>query len=128
MSANEPPSPAELEAQLPLSAAEAQAIADAMDPLQNLASVGDALGSGLEEAPGTGTSLLGAIFQHTSAQLDMASISAETLARAIQFYIEAQTQGFETLFPPPHMAVQQFSEDIAPLAEMLEEGPPRPEF
>lgn len=128
MSANEPPSPAELEAQLPISSVEAQAIADAMDPLQNLASVGDALGSGLQDAPGTGTSLVGSIFQHASTQLDMASVSAETLARAVQFYVEAQTEGFETLFPPPHVAVQQFSDDIAPIAEMLEKGPPRPEF
>lgn len=128
MSASNEPTADDLQGDFPVSSEEAQAIADAMDPIQNLAGMGSALGSGLEEAPGSGTSLVGSLLKSASAQADLASVSAETLARAITFYLEAQQESIEVLFPPPHVAVQQFEQDIEPLAELIRErgmgGPP----
>jgi hypothetical protein len=121
MSASGGPTADDLQQEFPISSEEAQAIADAMDPIQNIATMGSALGSGLEQAPGSGTSLAGAVLQNMSTQVDLASVSAETLARAITFYIEAQQESIETLFPPPHVAVQQFGEDMEPLVELLSE-------
>jgi len=122
MSASGEPTPDDLQNEFPINSEEAQAIADAMDPIQNLAGMGSALGSGLEEAPGAGTSLAGSLLKNFSAQADLASVSAETLARAITFYIEAQSESFEVLFPPPHVALQRFGEDIQPLAELLRDN------
>jgi hypothetical protein len=121
MSASGEPSAEDFQQEFPITPEEAQAIADAMDPIQNVATMGSALGSGLEEAPGAGTSLVGSVLKNMSTQADLASVSAETLARAITFYIEAQQESIDTLFPPPHVAVQRFGEDIEPLAELLRE-------
>jgi hypothetical protein len=121
MSASNEPTAEDLQGEFPISAEEAQAIADAMDPIQNIAGMGSALGSGLEEAPGSGTSLVGSLLKNMATQADLASVSAETLARAITFYLDAQHESVEMLFPPPHVALQQFGEDIEPLVELLQD-------
>lgn len=119
MSAREPPDPDELVEQFPLSPEEAQAIADAMSPLQNATGVGDSVGNVLEDIPGPGPKLVGSVMRQVSTQVNLASQSAEVLARAITFYAEAQTGSVQNLFPPPYVLADQIQQDIDPAADFI---------
>ena len=120
MSASEAPSPGDIANEFPISPDEAQVIADAMSPLQDLAGAGGAIGSAMEGIPGPGPKLVGIVLQNLATHADLASVSVETLAHAMTFYVESQTKGLEMLFPPPHVAAEQFGNDIQPLAKALE--------
>lgn len=122
MSASSDPSPGELAERFPISPLEAQAIADAMDPLQDVAGVGSSFGSALENTPGAGPQLVGVVLQNMAFQINTLSTGAETLARAITFYIEAHSKGPDEVFPPPHEAVKQLQTDLEPLAGGLNQG------
>ncbi len=110
MSASPPPTPDELAERFPISAMEAQAIADAMTPLQNFTNVGSSVGNTLEDVPGPGPKLVGAILRDISTQVNLASQSFETIARAIDFYATAQGGAFEELFPPPQELAAQLEQ------------------
>lgn len=122
MSASDAPSPDEVADRFPVTPDEAQVIADAVSPFQDIAGSGAAIGSAIESAPGPGPKLLGTLLQNLATHVDLASVSAETLARALAFYVDAQAGSFETLFPPPHEAIVQFSDDIAPLTDAIEQS------
>lgn len=115
---------------LPISPEEAQMIADVLRPAEDLMGVGSSLGAAMEQAPGSGPKLMGAVLQHGAAQAQLASVSVETLARAIRFYVDAQTQAAEDLFPPPHVLAEQIKNDVDPLSDAfrstLEEGSGEP--
>lgn len=119
MSASEPPTPDELAREFPLTPEQADAFADAMTPVQDITGVGSSIGSALENAPGAGLPFLGTLLQQASAQADLASVSAETLARALEFYIASQTQTAEELFPPPEQLVAEAQRDAEPVFDLL---------
>lgn len=119
MSASGPPTPQELSDRLGIRPEQAQQIADAMGPVQDLAGVGSSLGSAMEGAPGAGPRLIGALLQNIATQVNFASTSAETVARAFEFYVEAQVGSLETLFPPPEKVAEQVSDDAMPLVEAI---------
>lgn len=120
MSAAGPPSPEELAMELGITPMEAQRIADAMTPLQDLTGVGSSVGSALSNTPGAGPRLVGTLMENISQQVDLASTSVETLARAMEFYIEAQGESLEALFPPPGELAAQAGEDAQPLIEAID--------
>lgn len=124
MSANEPPTPDDVAANTPISAAEAQMIADAMTPVQDIAGVGSSFGSAFENAPGVGPQLVGSVLQTIALQVDLASNSAEAVARGIDFYITAQTGTMEELFPPPEQLAEQLRDEAMLLRDLTESGPP----
>lgn len=107
---------------LPITPEEAQIIADSLRPVQDLTGVGSSIGSAMEQAPGSGPKLLGAFLQHGAAQAQLMSVSVETIARAISFYIDAQTQTAEELFPPPEVLAKQIKGDIEPVGEFAGES------
>lgn len=119
MSANEPPTPSDLEAQLGITAAEAQLIADAMSPLQDLTGVGSSLGSAMASADAPGPAVVGAVLESVALQVNLASTSAETLAHALDFYVQSQSATLEELFPPPSVLAQQVSDDAEPLVQAI---------
>lgn len=126
MSAADGPTPDELAEQFPITAEEAQAIADAMTPLQNFMGVGDSLGNSLEDLPGPGPKLVGTVLQNISSQVNLASQNAEVLARAIDFYVTTQADGLEAAFPPPHEIAEQLRQQGETITEAIEQfGPPR---
>lgn len=120
MSAQQPPTPDELVEQLGLTPEEAQAVADAMTPLQDITGVGASVGSALEGAPGAGPQLIGTVLQNIANQVNLASTSVESVARAFEFYIEAQNKSIEQLFPPPSKIAENVSEDVMPLVEAID--------
>lgn len=122
MSAQGPPTPEEMAAQFPITAEEAQAISDAMTPVQNVLQAGDNVGNMLEGMPGEGPKLVGTVLQSVSAQANLASQSAEMLARAIDFYVTAQGGAIEELFPPPQELAAQLRAQTEPLTTALD-GP-----
>jgi hypothetical protein len=126
MSVSGEPTADDLAAQFPLSAAEAQAIADAMTPFQNIIDVGASGGKVLEDLPGPGLPLAGTMLQHLAAQANLVSVSLETLARALTFYVEAQSKGLAELFPPPHELAAQVERDIQPVSDALRGGAQEP--
>lgn len=109
-----PPTPDELVQRFDITADQAQTIADAMEPLQDLTGIGDSIGSALEGAPGAGYPFIGAVLQNIALQVNMVSQSAEVMARAIHFYAEAQGGAVSDLFPPPHVLAGQLQEDFEP--------------
>lgn len=113
------PSPAELEQQLGITAQEAQIVADAMTPVQKLAGAGSGIGSALDNAPGAGPRLVGAMLENIAMHVELTASNVETLARALDFYIQAHGEGVRETFPPPHALMQQVSEDVEPLVEAL---------
>jgi hypothetical protein len=118
-----PPTAADLEQRFPLSAVEAQAIADAMTPLQNLTGVGGSFGNAMEDLPGPGPKLAGTVLRTVSTQVNLASQSAEVVARAIDFYVTAQGGAVEDLFPPPQEMVTQLERDVEAFSDIL--APPQ---
>lgn len=123
MSASEPPGPDELADRFPITAVEAQAIADAMSPVQDIASAGASIGAAFENAPGAGPKLVGTVLQNVATHVDLVSNNAETVARAIDFYVTAQGGAVEDLFPPPDRIAQQLEDDAAPLVDLLNNPP-----
>jgi hypothetical protein len=107
-----PPTPEEMAAQFPIRPEEAQAIADAMTPLQDLTGVGDSFGGALQNVPGPGPKLVGSVLKNISIQVNLASQSAEAVAHAIDFYVQSQAGALEDLFPPPDVMAQQFEGDV----------------
>jgi len=122
MSTNEPPSAGDLSDRFPITALEAQAIADAMAPVQDIASASASVGSAFENAPGAGPPLVGAVLTTISQQVDMVSQSAEVIARAIDFYITAQGGQMEELFPPPDVLAEQLRGDIGIIRDLAVPG------
>jgi len=119
MSAAGPPGVEEIIDQTGLDPMEARAIANAMQPLQDVTDVGSSIGTALSEAPGAGPRLIGIVLESISQQVDMASTSAEALARGVEFYFEAQTGSLETLFPPPSAVADQVNDQTKPLVDAL---------
>lgn len=117
------PGAAELADRFPISPMEAQMIADAMTPIQDLTGVGSSVGSVMESAPGAGPPFVGSVLKTVSVQVNLASQSAETLARAIDFYVTSQTGSAEELFPPPAQMAEQIRQDAEPLRNFIEQGP-----
>lgn len=111
--------------EFPITPDEAERIADALGPAQQVAGIGSDVGSVMSEAPGAGPQLVGSLLQTLSVQLDLASVSIETLARAVQFYFATQQETAAQLFPPPSEFAAQAQRDFAPLVELVREGPPR---
>ena len=126
MSAAEPPDPVELERELPVSAVEAEALAEALNPLQDLSAAGASFGSAVSNLDAPGPKLLGTVLQNASTHVELMSISLETIAEAVNFYVQSQTQGAGDLFPPPHVALQQVQDDFEPLRQSIENGGPPP--
>lgn len=122
MGASEPPTPDELANEFPITADEAQLIADAMSPLQDIASAGGSVGSAFENAPGVGPQLAGSALNTLATQVDLVSNSAETVARAIDFYVTAQGGAMEELFPPPDQIAAQLDQDAQVVADLLQPG------
>lgn len=122
MSASEPPGPEALVEEFPITPEEAVAIAEAMGPIQNITGSAGSMGKTLNRAPGVGPKFAGAVLQNISAQVNLASTSFETLARAMQFYIESQSGAAGDLFPPPEVVAAQAEEDIDPLVKLLVPG------
>jgi hypothetical protein len=124
MSANDPPSPDDYAEVLGVSAEEAAAIADAMAPLQSLTSAGSDVGGVLESTPGSGPKLVGLLLQNISTQVELASESAELVARALTFYIEVQSDTSAALIPPPQELADTMRAQYQPLLDLLEgDGP-----
>jgi hypothetical protein len=121
-----PPTPDELQQQFPISPEEAQAIATAMTPLQDITGVGSSLGSAMEGLPGTGPAFAGTVLQTIAAQVNLTSQSAEAVARALQFYVQAQEESFEAAFPPPDVIAEQLQRTVEPLAEGVGQFPEDP--
>jgi hypothetical protein len=119
-----PPTPEDLQRRFPITSAEAQAIADAMSPLQNITGVGDSFGGALEDLPGAGPKLAGTVLRNISTQVNLASQSAETLARAIDFYVTAQGGAMEDLFPPPDQIAAQLEQDVETFGDLFRNEPP----
>ena len=119
MSAAGPPGIEEIIDQTGLDPMEARAIANAMQPLQDVTGVGSSVGSALSEAPGAGPRLIGIVLESIAQQVNMASTSAEALARGVEFYFEAQTGSLETLFPPPSVVADQVNDQTKPLVDAL---------
>lgn len=117
-----PPTPDELAARFPISATEAQIIADAMSPLQDLTGIGSSVGDAMENAPGAGPPFVGSVLKTIALQVNLASQSAETIARAIDFYLTAQGEAAEELFPPPEVIAEQLEENARVLQD-LAQGP-----
>lgn len=124
MSASDGPTPEELAERFPISPEEAQAIADAMTPLQNLTDSGASLGNVMEDLPGSGPKLMGTVLRNISTQVNLASQNAEVLARAIDFYVTSQTEGFEELFPPPQVLADQLRQQGETITEAFDQFRP----
>lgn len=116
------PDPDDVAGELPISVEEAQAISDALKPLQDVGDVGSSIGRVMESSPGAGPKLVGAVLQHGAIQAELASVSIETLAQAIQFYADAQTQAAQELFPPPHVLAAQIKGDFEPITGALDDS------
>lgn len=123
MSASQPPTPDDLVARFGVTPSDAQAIADAMTPLQSLTSAGGDVGAFLEASPASGPQLAGIVLQNISTQVQLVSQSAEVLARALAFYAEAQGGAVEALFPPPDQLAQQLQDQYRPLFDLLGDSP-----
>lgn len=119
MSVSEEPGPEDLEELFGLTPQEAQSIADALGPVQRFAEAAAGVGAAMEDAPGAGPKLVGVSVQNVATQVELVSSSAETVARAIEFYIRAQQYGTRELFPPPSEVGRQLSTDFEPLVELL---------
>ena len=119
MSASPPPTPDELVAELGVTPEDAQQIADAMEPLQDVLGVGSAVGNGLADLDAPGPALVGTMMEQMALQVNAASTSAELLARAGEFYFESQVGSFEDLFPPPDKVAERAGEDAMPAIEAL---------
>lgn len=119
MSAAEPPSPTEIEQEFPITADQAQIIADGLSPLQDITDAGASIGQSAEAIPGPGPKLVGVVLQNLSTHVELASVSVETLARVMEFYVEAQAGSFQDLFPPPQVAIEQFGRDFDPVVQSL---------
>lgn len=119
MSAQQPPDPETIVGDLGVDPAEAQALADAMAPLQDLTGVGGSLGSALANVDAPGPQFVGTMLQTVALQANLASTSVESLARAIELYVGTQTESLETLFPPPDRIAAEAGEEAAPLVEAL---------
>lgn len=115
-----PPSPTEIASATDLSPQQARALADAMRPVQNVANIGSSVGAAMDDAPGTGPRLAGAALQNAATQVELAASTAETAARAIEFYVEAQQTGTVELFPRPDVLAQQAIDDFEPLLRLIE--------
>lgn len=120
MSAEGPPTPEEIVEATGIGPMEAQALANAMQPVQDITGVGGSLGSAMAGTDAAGLRLTGTVLETLSQQVDLASTSVESLARAMEFYIEAQTASFEELFPPPSTLAEQVSDDAMPLVEAID--------
>lgn len=114
-----PPGADDIADQFALTAAEAQIITDAMTPLQDLTSVGDSVGVAMENLPGSGPPFVGSALQSISMQADLAAQSAETFARAIDFYVSAQGGAMEELFPPPDQIATELERNAEPLRALF---------
>jgi len=126
MSAAPDPEAQELVNRFGVTPDEARAIADAFAPLSNITgAIGD-IGSAAENLPGTGPKFLGSLVQNFATQVELISSSAETIARAIEFYVLVQQNGVAELFPAPGMVAGQLAEDLGPVLELLlvENGAP----
>ena len=120
MSARQPPTPEELADQAGLDADTAQAIADGMQPLQDLTDVGATFGGALEGMPGTGPRFVAIVLQNAAAQVNLASTSVEALARGLELYFDAQAGSLETLFPPPQQIAAHAGEQAMPLVRAID--------
>jgi hypothetical protein len=118
MSVSGEPTPDELVTRFGITPAEANAVAEAFAPVQTISGAAAGVGSAMEGAPGTGPKFLGALVQNFATQVELISSSAETIARAIEFYILAQRNGISELFPPPSMVAGQLADDLEPLIEL----------
>lgn len=105
--------------EFPLTAEEAQLIADAMTPLQNFTDIGSSVGNTLEEMPGSGNRLVGSVLRNISTQVNLASQSVEVLARAIDFYVTAQAGALEDLFPPPDVLAAELEQTSEPVFDLI---------
>jgi hypothetical protein len=119
MATVEPPDPTLLEQRLGITSAEARIIAEAMGPIQKIASAGDGIGSALQESPGAGPRFVGVMLQNMATTIRFTALNLETFATAVEFYIEAQTEGLQELFPPPGEVYKQVNDDLKPLADAL---------
>jgi hypothetical protein len=124
MSVSEPPTPEDYKQVLGVTAEEASAIADAMSPLQSLTAAGADVGSVLESTPGTFPKLVGLVLQNMSTQAELASQSAELVARAITFYIEVQSDVPTSVAPPPAEVLELMRMQYQPLINLVQgDGP-----
>lgn len=121
MSASEPPTPDEIASEFPISPAEAEQIANAMSPLQRFTGIGDSVGATMEQFPGPGNRLVGAVLRNVSMQVNIAAQSVEMVARIIDFYVTAQGGAIEDLFPPPHVIAQDLQAQMEPASRAWEE-------
>lgn len=122
MSASQDPDVTALADEFPISPDEAEIIAEAITPLQNVTGSAAEVGKALDDAPGPGPQLAGALLQNVAAQVNLASTSFETLARAMKFYAKSQTGAVGDMFPPPEVAVEQAQQDVEPLMKLFAPG------
>lgn len=108
--------------EFPLTPDEAERIADALGPAQQVAGIGSDVGAVIADSPGAGPQFVGSLLQTLSVQLDLAAVSVETLARAAQFYLATQQEAASQVFPPPSEFAAQARRDFEPLVELLREG------
>lgn len=119
-----PPGPQEIADNFPISPDEAQIITDALAPVQSLTGVGSSFGSAMESVPGRGPPLLGSALKTIALQVNLAAESTQTFARAIDFYLTAQSGTADDLFPPPEQIADQLERQGQPLMDLFEQGPP----
>lgn len=119
MSASGPPTPDEIAQQFDLTPQEADAVANALAPLNQLTSLGEEFGNSLATFDSVGPQLLGVVLQNLSKQVDLAASNTQMIARALQFYIERQQGAATNLVPPPEEAAAQFGEDMRPLVDAI---------
>lgn len=120
MSTSGPPTPDEIVEATGVGPDEARAIASAMQPLQDITGIGSSIGSAASQTDAAGMRFVGTALEALSQQVSLASTSAESLARAMEFYVEAQTASFEELFPPPAKLAEQVSDDAMPLVQAID--------
>lgn len=125
MSARGPPTPAEIIERFDLTPEEAEAVAGAISPINDLTSVGEDVGVLLGNADSPAPQLLGAVLKNVSKQVDLAASNTETMAKAIQFYVARQRGLAGQFLVPPEEAAAQFNEDIRPLVDALRDITPQ---
>jgi len=114
------PDPEEVASELPISPDEAEAIAAAMDPVQDLLNAGASGGEVVQSLPGAGPSFIGTLAQGIAAQVNAASVTVETVARALRVYVELQGDSLQSIFPPPEQAFSQVQSDLETFQEAVE--------
>lgn len=112
MSASEAPTPEEMAQEFPITPEQARQLAEALTPLQNFTDIGSATGYTLEELPGPGNKLVGVVLRNVATHVNLASQQAELVARVIDFYVTAQTEGMQDLFPPPEVLAAELEANV----------------